>query len=480
MTAGRLRHQPRWCVALLLLSAVACNGSDLTGPTGGLQVTAATSGAPADLDPDGYTVEVDGGAERALPINGSVTFSQLAAGTHTVRLSGAASNCAVSGQDPASVTVTTGATAHVAFEVACAPTTNTTGTLEVTATTSGAPADLDQDGYTVAVDEGAGQALPVNGSVTFSQLAVGPHSLVLAGTASNCTVSGQNPASVTITGGQTEHAVFQIACGPLPALTGRIAFVSDRDGNAEIYVMNANGTGVTRLTNNGATDGQPAWSPDGKKIAFVSNRAGNDEIYLMNADGSGVSRLTNNPAIDGAPAWSPDGGKIAFHSDRTGSFEIYVMNANGMGVSQLTHIFRVSRSPVWSPDGTEIAFTRTGNFGFDLDLMNADGTAIRRLTGFVNPLKLSWGRTGQIAFACRSRALLWEICVVTVSSAIVTRLSINSTNDEGPTWSPDGTKIAFSSNRNGNFEIYAMNGDGTGVTRLTSNAASDVEPAWGP
>src|SRR5882724_8160439 len=85
------------------------------------------------------------------------------------------------------------------------------GNLQVTAATSGAPADLDPDGYTVAVDGGAARALPVNGSVTFSQLAVGPHSLVLAGTASNCTVSGQNPASVTITGGQTEHAVFQIA-----------------------------------------------------------------------------------------------------------------------------------------------------------------------------------------------------------------------------------------------------------------------------
>jgi len=88
---------------------------------------------------------------------------------------------------------------------------------------------------------------------------------------------------------------------------GTIAFASDRDGNYEIYVMNPDGSGQKRLTNNSAADFAPSWSPDGKRIAFTSDRDGNGEIYLMNADGTGVRRLTNSPANDGGPSWSPDG-----------------------------------------------------------------------------------------------------------------------------------------------------------------------------
>jgi len=100
------------------------------------------------------------------------------------------------------------------------------------------------------------------------------------------------------------------AVGTFPGLNGKIAFTSIRDGNEEIYVMNADGTDQTRLTNNPAGDWNPDWSPDGTRIAFNSNReSGQDEIYVMNPDGSGVTDLTNNPASDGSPTWSPDGTK---------------------------------------------------------------------------------------------------------------------------------------------------------------------------
>jgi PKD repeat protein len=116
----------------------------------------------------------------------------------------------------------------------------------------------------------------------------------------------------------------------------QIAFVSDRDGNAEIYLMNADGSSLLNLTNSGSNDTAPAWSPDGSQIAFVSDRDGNAEIYLMNADGSSLLNLTNSGSNDTAPAWSPDGSQIAFVSDRSGTWKVYLMRANGTDILTLT------------------------------------------------------------------------------------------------------------------------------------------------
>ena len=220
----------------------------------------------------------------------------------------------------------------------------------------------------------------------------------------------------------------------------KIAFVSNRDGNAEIYVMNATGAGQTRLTSNATYEDQPAWSPDGLKVAFRSTRDGNSEIYVMNADGSGQTRLTTNGAMDSDPEWSPYGQKIAFQSDRDGNSEIYVMNANGSGQSRTTINGAFDSSASWSPDGSKIAFytDRHGpGTNDEVYTMNSDGT---------NQLN-------------RSNA---------------------AGNDRHPAWSPDGTKLAFESSRDGNLEMYAMNSDGTGQTRLTNNGSDDSIPNWQP
>ena len=140
------------------------------------------------------------------------------------------------------------------------------------------------------------------------------------------------------------------ACGCQPQPAGnRIAFVSDRDGNFEIYMMNADGSNQTRLTNNPAEDGMPAWSPDGSCLAFNSDRDGNFEIYVMDADGSNQTRLTNDPGWDTMPAWSPDGSCLAFNSDRDGKSEIYVMDADGSNQRNLTNNPAWDGDPAWSP-----------------------------------------------------------------------------------------------------------------------------------
>ena len=150
--------------------------------------------------------------------------------------------------------------------------------------------------------------------------------------------------------------LFVGLASPLTADTMKIAFTSDRNGNFEIYVMDADGTNPVRLTKNPASDNSPTWSPDGKRIAFTSNPNGVYDIYAVNVDGSNRTNLTHKPAGDFGATWSPDGKRIAYGSN-IGNEEIYIMSADGTNQTNLTRHGKADRHPDWSPDGTKIVFT---------------------------------------------------------------------------------------------------------------------------
>ena len=162
----------------------------------------------------------------------------------------------------------------------------------------------------------------------------------------------------------------------------KIAFDTHAYGTFQIYVMNADGSGVTRLTNDPPPTpiSSPSWSPDGTQIAFVRNSGGNSHIYVMNANGSGQTLCRTQVPLTPHRHGRPDGTKIAFISFRDGNNEIYVVNADGSGVVRLTNNAASDINPAWSPDGTKIAFTSIRDGNAQIYVMNADGSGQTRLT----------------------------------------------------------------------------------------------------
>jgi len=238
---------------------------------------------------------------------------------------------------------------------------------------------------------------------------------------------------------------------------GRIALSSNRAGKQHIYVMNADGSSLTQITSSLGDDFEPAWSPDGKRIAFTSSRDGNREIYLMNADGSNQIRLTVNAAIDTYPKWSPDG-RILFNSTRDGQGDIYVMDDNGGNVRRLTTLS--AGQPDWSRDGTKIAFMghpRSESIP-QIYVADSDGNNVVKLATSTNPAsEPCWSPVrGQIVFAKVIDKLGARVNVFQMETdgRNFKRLTAGPARDQRPSLSPDGSKLAFQSNRDGDYEIY--------------------------
>lgn len=270
----------------------------------------------------------------------------------------------------------------------------------------------------------------------------------------------------------------------VPGRNSTIAFVSDRDGDDEIYYV-AEGTATpVQKTDNGAADRTPRFSPDGLQVVFSTDRDGDDEIYVMDAYGTDPVNVTNSAtSSDTDPAWSPDGDQVAFTSDRTGNAEIFTMNADGSGLVNRTNTPGADeRGADWSPDGTKIVFSSSRDGGVDIFKMDADGTNRRRLTTDAHAdTQPAWSPDGAaIAFAsdrAGTAAGRTDVFTMSAGGAHQRRLTTRaSAVDEWPAWSPDGRQILFSSDRAGDAEIYRMGADGSALTRLTNAAATDIQP----
>jgi len=268
-------------------------------------------------------------------------------------------------------------------------------------------------------------------------------------------------------------------------LSNKIAFTSDRDGDDEIFIMDADGSNQQKLTDNEFADSAPAISNDGTQISFVSNRMGQfTDLYVMDADGSNVRRLTTAVANAVYSGWSPDDSKIIFDDLRDGSRNIFTINADGTGLQQLTSSDGEDGAASWSPDGSQIVFASSRDGDFEIFTMDANGSNLQQLTNngvedFSSPSAWSTN-SDKIAFSSE-RSGNAEIYTIDTDGDNVTKITENTARDIYPTWSPDGNELIFSSERDNQREVYKKNADGSGVAvNLSSNSARESFPFHSP
>jgi len=291
------------------------------------------------------------------------------------------------------------------------------------------------------------------------------------------------------------HATF-------PGQNGKIVFIANPTGTWQMYTINADGSGMAQITNLPATTLEgwmPSFSPDGKKIAFCHDMTGAPEIYTINADGSGLTQVTFDNFFDCAARWSPDGMRIAFaHAvPSTSQPVISTMAADGSGsITDLTSEIWGAYLPTYTPDGSRITSvsTQAGFIGV-VRIMNSDGTHNRRLTRpdlEGSPADISPDGQHILVVNHESTPLWNEIFRMNLNGTGLTNLSNpgKSHHDIPGTYSPDGTKIVFSSDRlshNLSLDLFIMNADGSDIHRIASGLTvggcpdgNCVTPSWGP
>lgn len=291
---------------------------------------------------------------------------------------------------------------------------------------------------------------------------------------------GQLPAS----GGTGTATVFETGKIPFfspPVNEWEVAFVSERDGNPEIYAVNASGAGLRRLTENTVLDGAPAWSPDGSRLAFHSMRDGGLDIYVMDPDGGNVRRLTDHPASDYAPAWSPDGSQIAFISDRDGNAALYVMNADGTNPQRVGSSAGQQNEPAWAPDGQRIAYSANPGGAFEIFLVNTDGSGVQQITNLfgANGRHPAWSPSSAELSFSTERDGMADVYTMTPQGQNLVKRTPQADRLTSTDWSPDGNYLALMSvSQTSIMDLYVLDLRANYWYRLTEDPELDYDPDW--
>jgi serine/threonine protein kinase/Tol biopolymer transport system component len=327
---------------------------------------------------------------------------------------------------------------------------------------------------------------------TVTQLAIQPTGIA------TFTATATHPPTAEFTPTPADSTAIPVAT-LVGGSSGQIVFASSRSVVPQLYLVNADGTDLTQLTNmdNGAC--QPSWAPDGTRLVFISPCLGRGEIfetiynesslYIINADGTGLKQLTPSPGSDFEPAWSPDGKQIAFTSVRGGFRQIYALNVDSLAVTLLTNTTDSieSSEPSWSPDGSKIVYTVKRVGAYQVWSMNSNGQEAIQLVRSGQDLwdyLPAWSPDGRTIFFSQRRMGAFRPWLMRIDyedlSQEARRMNF-ITPIEDVEFSPDGFWIAYEGmDGDGNRDIYFMTVTGSGRTRLTNDPKIDFDPAWRP
>lgn len=274
----------------------------------------------------------------------------------------------------------------------------------------------------------------------------------------------------------------------------QIIFVSESDGDQEIFLLDIGKGSAIQLTKNSAQDFGPIWSDDREKIAYLTDESGNLEINQIDRNGEAVTRLTRGERINAndSAAWSPNGDRLAFVSQResisgASNPELYVLEPNRGNPTRITFNQAQDRLGDWSPDGEWLVFYATdANSEPGLWLRNPSGVNLIQLTQG-RDTEAVWSPDGERIAFVRTKDDNVDIYLVAKSNPGTwrdpvqeLRLTQVPESDASPDWSPDSKLLAFVSYRDGNAEIYTMRADGARQQRLTNNRQDDLDPVWSP
>ena len=266
--------------------------------------------------------------------------------------------------------------------------------------------------------------------------------------------------------------------GEKGVFTTKIAYVSSKTGNKEIYIMDWDGNNPLPLTKNGSINLNPDFSPDGREIIFTSYKRGNPDLYKRALSNTAEVAISTHKGLNITGTWSPDGKKIALALSKDGDAEIYTLDKDGSHPVRLTINQALDLYPAWSPDGKQIAFVSDRLGKPQIFTMNADGGEVKRLTTSgnynVNP---RWSPKGDRIAYSRMTDGGFNIFTIALDGSLDTQLTSDG-NNENPTWSADGRFICFSSKRSSGDGLYVVRADGSGSTKVSQTKGSYFQPVW--
>jgi len=270
--------------------------------------------------------------------------------------------------------------------------------------------------------------------------------------------------------------IVQVFTGRPGPFLSRIGYVSHRTGGSELWVMDWDGDNPKQLTKHGAIALAPTWSPDGKQLVFTSFLRGAPALFVLTPHEGYLRLLWDKGGVNSSATFSPDGQNIAFASSHDGNTDIFVLSIDGGTPRRLTTARGIDTQPAWAPNGRQIAFTSTRSGTPQIYLMDADGSNVRRLSfdgGFHD--EATWTHDGT-RIACTTK-VGGKFQIATINTVTSQRTVITAPgNNESPCFSPDGSMIAFSSDRTGTPQIFITDADG--VPHQLTTEGTNHSPTW--